>query len=290
MIIKQFRLVILSTLILQSSLVFALDVVTFGDSLTHNDLLGWFFDNPQDMYGNDPMQATYNKAARTGDSLRNYAVAGSESQDVSVQIVRYELLRLLGNQPLADLIGYQIGGNDILSNIALLSQFGIGESAEADGIISQVWYHQVNQFARLASTHPDGKFVLWNIPDVTFTPRLFGLLSAQEIANVRAHTQRANEFINSLSSMPNVVVLDLFAMHRETVENPPVIFGTPLVPSPAFGNYDHAFADPVHPTAVANAIIANAIIDAIKSKWGLTIPLYTEQELAELARLPPPWQ
>ena len=290
MIIKQFRLVILSTLLFQSSLVFALDVVTFGDSLTHNDLLGWFYGKPQDVYGNDPMQATYNKAARTGDSLRNYAFAGSESQQVREQIVRYDLQRFFGNQPLANLIGYEIGGNDILNNLALLSQFGVGENTDADGIINQVLSNQVNQLTYLASSHPGANVVLWNIPDVTVTPKLFGLLTAQEIANVQAHTQRANEFINGLTSLPNVVVIDLYTMLRETVENPPVIFGSPLVPPPAFGNYDHIFADSIHPTAVANAIIANAIIDAIGSKWGLTIPRYTEQELAELAHLPPPWQ
>ena len=184
--------------------------------------------------------------------------------------------------------GYQIGGNDILNNIDLLAQFGVGESPTADGIINQVLYNQVNQLSLLASTHSGRKAVLWNIPDVTFTPELFGLLTAQEIANLQAHIQRANEFINGLTSLPNVVVIDLYTMLRETVENPPVIFGTPLVPPPAFGNYDHIFADSIHPTAVANAIIANDIIEVINSKWGLTIPLYTEQELAELARIPLP--
>ena len=288
MITKQFRLIVLSTLLFQSSLVFALDAVTFGDSLTHNDLLGWFYGNSQDLYGNDPMQAAYNQAAVTGDSLRKYAVAGSESQNVSAQIVLYNLQRLRGNQPLANLIGYEIGGNNILNNIALLTQFGVGESADADGIINQLLSDQVNQLAHLASTHPSAKILLWNIPDVTFTPKLFGLLTAQEIANVQAHTQRANEYLNGLTSLPNVVVLDLYTTLRETVESPPVIFGTPLVPPPAFGNYDHIFADSIHPTAVANAIIANAIIDAVNTKWGMTIPLFTEHELAELAYLPIP--
>lgn len=288
MILKQFKLVVFSALLLQSSIVLALDVVTFGDSLTHNDLLGFIYGNPQDMYGNDPMQATYNNAARPGDSLTSYAVLGSESQHVSAQIDIYDLERLLGTQPLANIIGYEIGGNNILNNIDLLTQFGVGESAAADAVIDQVLSNMANQLSHLASTHPNGKAVLWNIPDVTFTPEYFGLLSAQEIANVQAHTQRANAFINGLASLPNVVVLDLYTMLRETVENPPVIFGTPLVPPPAFGDYDHIFADSIHPTAVGNAIIANAIIDAINSKWGLSIPLYTELELAELAHLPIP--
>ena len=280
------RLFVLAALVFQSSLVFALDAVTFGDSLTHNDPLGWYFGNPQDLYGNDPMQAAFIKAARGGDSLRNYAVAGSVSQQVNLQIDVYELQRLLGNQPRANLVGYEIGGNDILDNVYLLAQFGVGESPAADGVIDNIIYNQINQLSRLASTHPGGRAVLWNIPDVTFTPELFGLLSAQEMANVQAHVERANEFIDGLSSLPNVVVVDVYKMLRETIENPPVILGTPLVPPPAFGNYDHIFADTIHPTAVSNAIIANDIIEAINNKWGLGIPLYTEEELADLARIP----
>lgn len=288
MTIKKIRFVVLATLLFQSSLVFALDVVTFGDSLTHNDLLGWFYGNPQNMYGDDPMQAAYNKAASNGDSLQSYAIAGSESQHVGLQIAAYDLERILGNQPLADIIGYEIGGNDILNNLDLLTQFGVGESTAADEVIDQLLFNQINQLSNLASSHPNGKIVLWNIPDVTFTPELIGLLTAQEIANVQAHTQRANEFINDLTSLANAVVIDLYTEIGEAVENPPVIFGTPLVPPPAYGGYDHLFADLIHPTAVTNAIIANGIIAAINNKWGLAIPLYTEQELADLAGIPSP--
>lgn len=288
MIIKKFRLVVLATLFFHSSLVLALDVVTFGDSLTHNDLLGFINGNPQDMYGADPMQATFNKAARSGDSLQNYAIAGSTSQLVSAQIDVYDLQRIIGSQPRADIIGYEIGGNDILNNIDLLAQFGVAENAAADGVINRILSNQMNQLSDLASTHPNGRAVLWNIPDVTFTPELFGLLSAQEIANVQAHTQRANEFINGLAGLPNVIVIDLYAAISEVVANPPVIFGTPLVPPPAFGNYDHIFADSIHPTAVSNAIVANGIIATINKKWGMAIPLYSEQELAALARISPP--
>ncbi len=288
MIMKNFKRVVLATLLFQSSLVFALDVVTFGDSLTHNDLLGFFYGNPQDMYGADPMQAAYNKAARSGDSLQNYAIAGSTTQQTGAQIGVYDLQRILGGQPLADFIGYEIGGNNILNNIDLLAQFGVAESAAADGVINQILSDQMNQLSNLASTHPNGRIVLWNIPDVTFTPELFGLLSAQEIANVQAHIQRANEFINGLTSLPNVIVVDLYSAISKAVANPPVIFGRQLVPPPAFGNYDHFFADSIHPTAVANAIIANGIITSINNKWGLSIPLYTEQELADLARIPSP--
>src|SRR5512146_1546736 len=38
------------------------DVVTFGDSLTDNDLLTFYSGSPQEMYGRDPMHAVFYKA------------------------------------------------------------------------------------------------------------------------------------------------------------------------------------------------------------------------------------
>lgn len=273
-------------LLFQASIASAqLVVVTFGDSLTHNDLLGWFYGKPQDLYGNDPMQAVYIKAASAGDRLDNYAVAGSHSAQVNSQINLYNFGRTLGIQPQADVIGYEIGGNNILANIDLLSEYGVGENATADAVIDRIISDQANQLSRLASSHPGGKAVLWTIPDITLTPQFYGLLTPRQIANVQAHTARANEFISSLTNLPNAVVIDLYALISSTVNNPPVIMGDALLPPPAMGAYDNIFADSIHPTAVSNAVLANEIIVTINAKWGLNIPLYSEQELAELAHI-----
>lgn len=286
MITGKYKFIALVLLLLQSTVGSALNVVTFGDSLTHNDLLGWVYGNPQDMYGDDPMEATSKKAASPGDQLDNYAVAGSESQHVSLQIDAYELARLIGIQPPADIIGYEIGGNNILNNMYLLTQYGVDENPEADAVINQIVSNQATQLAHLASTHLNGRAVLWTIPDVTLTPEWYGLLTEQEIDNVQSHILRANKFIGSLASLPNVVVLDLYTMLQYAVENPPVINGQALIPPPAYGDYDHIFADSIHPTAVGNGLMANAIIEAINDKWDLSIPLYSEQELADLAHIP----
>ena len=97
---------------------------------------------------------------------------------------------------------------------------------------------------------------------------------------------RVNDRIRSLDKYSFVVVLDLYALSQAMVDNPPVIFGHELVGPPAYGGFDHLFADTIHPTAVGNALIANAIIARINAKWGDDIPLYTEEELADLAHIP----
>jgi hypothetical protein len=70
------------------------------------------------------------------------------------------------------------------------------------------------------------------------------------------------------------------------VNHPPVIFGHALVPPPAYGEYDHLFADEIHPTAVGNALIANYFIVSMNAKWLDDIPLYSRSELADLAHIP----
>jgi len=79
------------------------DVVCFGDSLTHNDLLWIAYGTPPDLYEADPMEAVFNKGAESGDQLASYAVAGSESSDVSYQVDLYLFFRLIGAQDAASL-------------------------------------------------------------------------------------------------------------------------------------------------------------------------------------------
>ena len=59
---------------------------SFGDSLTDNEFLYQIFGTDPAIYGADPFEAMFNKAAGTGDQLANYAVLGSTSADVLLQI------------------------------------------------------------------------------------------------------------------------------------------------------------------------------------------------------------
>jgi len=263
------------------------DTVCFGNSLTHNDLLWIVYGNPPDLYGMDPMEAVFDKGAVTGDELASYAVAGSLSDDVSVQIDLYDFLRLLGNQDKATLFNFEIGSNDILNNIGLLAAFAPGEDPSADAVINNIISNMREDFFRLRSSHPAAQFVIWLIPDVTLTPDLWGELDPVEIDNVLAHIDRVNRMIhNAGNRLDFVVALDIYSLIQEFVSDPPVIFGVQLVPPPAYGDYDHLFADLIHPTAVSNAMIANDMILDINVKWNDAIPFYTEEELADLAHIP----
>lgn len=263
------------------------DSVTFGNSLTHNDLLWLVYGNPRDLYQADPMEAVFDKGAAMGDELVNYAIAGSESGDVSTQIDLYEFFRLLQIQDKATLFGFEIGSNDVLNNINILAAYPPGENASADAIIDNIINNIRDDLSRLRSTHLDAQFVVWLIPDVTDTPDLWGQLTPKEIDNVRAHTGRVNRLIAGAGMRYGfLVALDTYSLIQEMASYPPVIFGHQLVPPPAYGDYDDLFADEIHPTAVSNGLIANEIITLINTEWNDAIPYYSEAELADLAHIP----
>ena len=261
-------------------------LVTFGDSLTHNDLLWIYYQSERELYGDDPAEAAFNKARKAGDTLSSYAIAGSTSQNTGLQISAYELLVLLGQEDRATLIHYEIGGNDILNNAGTLAANPVGTSPSADAIIDNLIANVTSDLTGLSATHPGVRFVVWTIPDITVTPEYCCNLTDAEVANIRQHIERANVFLKGLSSYASVAVLDLYALSQAIVANPPVIFGHQLLPPPAYGDFGDLFADAIHPTAVANALIANAIGKTLKAKWGINIPAYTEQELADLAHIP----
>jgi len=262
------------------------EMVTFGDSLTHNDLLGWAYGQPQDMYGEDPMEAVFSKGSEGDERLNSYAIGGSESGDVALQIDVYWFLRLIKAQREATLFGFQIGGNDVLNNIELLAASMPGENPLADSVIDDIIENMRDDLTDLRRSHPDAQFVIWTVPDVTVTPDRWFDLTDIEAENVRAHVERANHAIRRAARLPFVVVVDLFTVGQQFVSNPPVIFGQQLVPPPSYGGYDHIFADEIHPTAVSNAFLANVIINQINVKWNDDIPQYTEEELADLAHIP----
>ncbi len=261
------------------------EFVTFGDSLTHNDFLGFVYGNPQDMYAADPFEAVFDQAAIGGDDLSNYAVAGSTSDDLADQVDFYDFQRLIGSQDDATLVGLEIGGNDILDNVNLLAAHAPGTNANADAVIDRL---MSRIRSNLLDLHKDGangvRYILWTLPDITYTPRYFGVFNATQEANIRSHTQRANRLIRAAGRYSFVLVFDLYKAIQVLAVNPPTIKGHQLHISPAYGEYDAVFADEIHPTAVSNALLANAMILRINTKWNDTIPFYTENELAALAK------
>ena len=257
--------------------------ICFGDSLTNNDFLGLVYGNPQSLYDKDPFEAMFAKAAPGGATLNSFALAGATSRDLAGQINTYEALEFLFLAPTATLFQIEIGGNDFLDNVQLLGSAAPGQNATADAVVNRVLGRLESALKRLRPRQ-GVEMVLWTIPDITITPEWLGRLNATQIANIRAHTKRANDRIRMFRGRPRVAVLDFEKLQVAVVNNPPVIQGNPLIPPPSFGDYDDLHADGVHPTAVANALIANAMIDLLNGKFGTNFPFYSAQELADLAR------
>ncbi len=262
-------------------------VVTFGDSLTHNDVLRFYSGFPQRLYGKDPMQAVFKKSKTRGKKLTNFAVAGSvavESSDNAANIARqvdaYELLLFFGRQKEATFVSFEIGANDIMNEIELLVSPDDPRGSELiDDVIADI----EDSWLRLRDLLPDAQFLVWTVPDVTLTPKL-SELTDEEAQSVRAHVERVNLFISSLAMDHQVLVFDLYSTMQELVANPPLVGDQRLVPPPEYGHYNDMFADKRHPTAVSNALIANEMIKRINEHFNDAIPLYSDEELAALAR------
>jgi len=261
-------------------------VVTFGDSMTHNDLLWILSGVPQDVYGADPMEAMFDKGKAPGDELSNYAVGGSLSDDLDAQLAAYFLELALGQVEAATLFGLEIGANDIRDERFLLASAAPQTNPAADAVIDRVIDAIDDAVALVSAGGAD--IVLWTAPNITLAPDHATEFDPQGADNVRRHTRRLNSFIRSLAVLPQVAVFDLDRHTRILVPHPPTLFGHTLVTSPFYGDYDHIFADGIHLSAATNAILANGIIRALDAAFGSSIPTYTREEIADLAHIPHP--
>jgi lysophospholipase L1-like esterase len=166
------------------------NVVTFGDSLTHNDMLGLFSGSPQDMYGADPMEAVFNKGAAPEDHLARYAIGGSQSDQITLQIGLYQVNRRFGRQDSATLFNLEIGGNDILDHIKLLASSAPGTNPSADAVINNLIENILKDLLYLRKIDQQAQFVLWTVPDVLLTPMLWDSFDSTEMDNIRAHAPK----------------------------------------------------------------------------------------------------
>jgi len=260
--------------------------VSCGDSLTHNDLLYLIEGLPRDMYADDPFQAAFDQAADPGDNLASYAVGGSESKHLRTQIDLFDFMVLLGLEPRPTLINIEIGANDLLNNRSLLASAAPGEDPEADAVIDRLLINLERDSRYLGGKYRAADIVLWTIPDILLTPDHWEEFNATETANIRAHTLRANEAIRNAERFSRVGVYDFKLLLDDLVADPPVLFDHALVPPPAYGDYDHLFADDLHPSAVQNGYHANGILETLCAAWGGSYTPLSERELADLAHIP----
>lgn len=261
------------------------EVVCFGDSLTDNQsILPWYTGESPRLYGHDPMELVFNKNRQPGNELSNYAVAGFTSDLVDLQIELYEFNNAIWLQRDATLFQLEMGGNDLLGNEDLLTQYAPGENGRADGIINTI----IDNFADYTrdlyeDARPDAKAVLWTLPDLTQTPRYWEVFNDQQESNMRAHIEHANAAIRGYARFASVVVLDLWAIVNDWIENPPDINGLTLRLPPFYGESGDFFADDIHPTAVSNGLIANELVELMNLKWDAGFIGLTEDELYDLA-------
>ena len=258
------------------------ETVTFGDSFTYNDVLGPVYDNPQSLYGADPLGAAFNRAAAPDDRLTNLAVAGASSWQIPLQIAAYNRLRLRRQIGTATVVNFQIGATDIAANINLLGDYDPGENFAADRIVDRLIARirtSLNALQRLA---PHATFIVWTIPDISETPAYLDLLSSGEKANIAQHIARVNAAIESYASIDNVLIFDMNALLSALIADPPELLGVTLTPPPAFGEPTDLFADELHPTAVTNGLLANGILAGLNDRFGTDFELYDEAELAGL--------
>lgn len=260
------------------------ETVTFGDSLTSNWLLGLPFRTS--LYGDDPMELVFDRAAAGNDRLTDYAIPGAKSDLMLAQIVAYAVRRQAGVQGRATLFSFEIGGNDVLDHWNLLSANPPGADPAADAVIDQLIHTIGSDLALLWVTHRGAGFVVWTIPDVTFAPRHWSDRNTARGDNFRAHLARVNSLLRLLGALPGFVVFDTEAFVRAHATNPPVLRGRQLAGPPVTGVHDGLFADSIHPTAVGNALGANEIIGLMNARWSANIAPFTEAELAALARIP----
>lgn len=257
--------------------------VSFGDSLTDNDLLFLLFPNDPAVYGADPFEAAFNKAAIGNDELTNYAILGSTSANVLEQVKAYGEMRRQRLVKSSTFASVQAGGNDMIDNLLAFASAPPGANAEVDFLALRIKVNIIESVVRLLWRDRRADVVVWTVPDITQIPAVLAAgLPAPALANVRAHIESINDCIRALNWSRRVAVLDAYAIMRDAVANPPTFFGMTLVGPPAFGSFDNIFADPIHPTAVSNAILANGIITAVNKKFHDNIPQYNNAELGAL--------
>jgi len=259
---------------------------SFGDSLTDNEYLYLIFDTNSAIYGADPFEAMFNNAARHGDQLTNYAVLGSTSADVLLQVETYAGARAKKAIKRSTLVSIQGGANDFLNeeNLVFLATAPPGDSDAADAIVNSIRDNLVRS-VQIIKKVDEAQVIVWTVPDITLTPYAFFIgLEGPAAENVRLHIERLNHSIRDMGHRKEIAVLDISSILTAAIFSPPVIAGVPLE---YYGGAFAIFADPLHPTAVSNGITANMLIIQANRTFDDKIPLYTEAELAEMAGLEP---
>ncbi len=130
-----------------------------------------------------------------------------------------------------------------------------------------------------------------NLFNVARAPFFYGLIpnppqAALDVA--KALSEEWNARIAEIAGARGVPVVDVFSVVEAMATGDITIAGNEFILAPASGLGMHLFNDTQHPSLVARGVIANAFIDTINDRHGLSIARLSELELAGIAGVPVP--
>jgi len=172
-----------------------------------------------------------------------------------------------------------IGGNDFRS---------IFLGADPATVVTGGVTNQVTAIMTLLGSDPDLRLVVGNVADVTKIPEAQAALAANPaLAPAFAQVSAAVDVWNAqvagvFGDHPRVAIADLNAVLKALTADPRVggITLDVLNPSPS---PDHLFVDSIHPGAIGQGFLANAMLAAMGPKFGIEYPLFGEAELVSIA-------
>ena len=176
------------------------------------------------------------------------------------------------------------GGNDVNGDYGDYYK-GTVTNATLDGIR----YNLKKLILFIKSTNPAVKIVLVNVPDVGVTPNVFtdpNHLDPAKRATATAKIALLNNWLAALAASENVALVDYFGLTRQIAPT--------FEPGDFFylnGTAFHKAADPenppnylfakdgFHPSTVAQALVANLILDAMNDRYGTNFTLLPNREI-----------
>jgi len=242
---------------------------TYGASATDNDGLD---------SGRDPFEIVFDQGSSAGDVLTNYAQSGSIAAEIVGQFILYrdDVSSSVSQRNTFHAVG--TSANDVLRQMTGVAANPPGVDASLDETLDRSINAVLSGTNWLVNHHPDAVLVQWTLPDLTMAP-MFEALPPTEVSNMQAHILRINDEIWTLDAHDNVIVVDFYAFMHDMAAAPPVLRGVTVYP-------EDLYVDNKHPNALGNALAANEIISRINDELGTTIPLLTEDELADIGGIP----
>jgi GDSL-like Lipase/Acylhydrolase len=95
------------------------------------------------------------------------------------------------------------------------------------------------------------------------------VLDANELQTISAHVNALNDVIRNVAAAHGMAVADIHAVFDFVASNPPVVVGVPLTTRFLGGAFS---LDGVHPSNIAQAIIANIFIDQFNAHYNTNTP------------------